>query len=111
MKLLARFKGLVEDPPDLPDDAWLAFAVCAMSPDGCGWSGWILDGVFKRTAERHPTATGGKLLPQGDDRLCPAWGGTLFRTGHDRRMETCADQEPHWKEGIDYEPADGIEYE
>jgi len=78
---------------ETPDYAWLTYAVCVLTEDACGWGGWILEGVFKKTGERHATGTGDKLLPGGDDeQICPRCGRTLFRTEASIRMIPSEDQ-------------------
>jgi hypothetical protein len=90
-----------------PDYAWLTYAVCVLTDDACGWGGWIIEGVFKRTGEHHATGTGDKLLPAADyEQRCPRCGGTLFRTSASLRMTPSADQTPvHGQPGIDYKVA------
>ncbi len=112
MKLARKFKGLVEnEPTDQPDYAWLAHAVCACGGNCCGWSGWIIEAAFMKTAERHATGTGDKLVDADYSQKCPVCGSVLFRTGFTRRLELSRDQEPRLRPGIDYAVADNIEYE
>lgn len=112
MKIARRFKNLIEGgPAHRPDYVWLAFAVCSLGEAPCGWSGWIVDAAYRRDGQRHATATGDQLLPSDDSQRCPACSGTLFRTGHDLRLEPSADQEPPLKAGVDYVPAEDIVYE
>jgi hypothetical protein len=89
---------------EVPDYAWLTYAVCAVADDACGWGGWIIEGVFKITGERYPTGTGDKLLPSADEQVCPQCGKPTFRTNASVRMEKSSDQTPvHGVPGVDYE--------
>src|SRR5437762_656207 len=89
-RLLEIERGDVEEP----DYVWLAYAVCALSPEACGWGGWTIEAAFKETAERHATATGDRALPAAQDQLCPNCGGDTFRTGAVLRLAPSADQTP-----------------
>lgn len=116
MKISKKFRDAIEnDPPDLPDYVWLVYAVCALGDAPCGWAGWIIDAAFKKTAERHATSTGDKVLPSDDTQICPACRathqghGTLFGTACSRRLDLSPDQEEPLKPGIDYE-VDEVEY-
>jgi hypothetical protein len=112
MKLAKRFKALVEtSPDDQPDYVWLAHAVCAVAPSGCGWSGWIIDAAYKRTAERYATGTGDKLMNADYSQKCPACAGVLFRTGFDRRLKATENQESPLKACVDYEAVENIDWE
>jgi hypothetical protein len=111
----AKYRHLLEltlKDMETPDYAWLTYAVCAVTKDACGWSGWILETVFKRTGEHHATGTGDKALPHVDEmQTCPQCGRALFRTSASVRMELSADQTPvHGQAGVDYE-ANDIRYE
>ncbi|HTG32019.1 MAG TPA: hypothetical protein VLB76_03735 [Thermoanaerobaculia bacterium] len=111
MSFPAKYRGLLEltlKDVEVPDYAWLTYAVCGVTSDACGWGGWIIDGIFKQTAEHHATGTGDKALPNGDDlQTCPRCGRTLFRTSASIRMTLSADQAPvHGVPGVDYDVAD-----
>lgn len=86
----------------LPDYLWLAYAVCACSPDACGWGGWMIEAAFRRTGERHPTATGDLLLSAVDQQVCPRCGRVTYRTGAVLRMEPSPDQMSPVRERLDY---------
>lgn len=89
-----------------PDYAWLTYAVCGVADDACGWHGWIIEALFKRTEKRYPTGTGDKLLDAYDSEACPRCRGVLFRTEVSVRFERSADQTPvHGRVGVDYEVA------
>jgi hypothetical protein len=76
-----------------------------MTDDACGWGGWILEALYKKTGEHHATGTGDEALSMADeDQICPQCGRTLFRTSASIRMERSADQTPvHGQAGVDYE--------
>src|ERR1700686_4807281 len=110
MNAPAKYRGLVEltlQDVDAPDYAWLTYAVCALTNGACGWGGWVIESVFKKTSEHHATGTGDKLLPTADyEQRCPRCGGTIFRTSESLRMSPSPDQTPvHGQAGIDYEVA------
>jgi hypothetical protein len=108
-----KFKHLLEpDPASVPrpDYAWLCYAVCACEVDACGWSGWITDGVFRRTEARFPTSTGDEALTVPEPDSCPRCGRPLFRTDVAVRMEPSLDQELPLRPGLDYD-VDNTEYE
>jgi len=65
---------------EVPDYVRLDYAVCAIDKEPCGWSGWIIDGVFKIMGRKHPTGTGDKVLPARTNNRCPACGRALFST-------------------------------
>lgn len=111
MSLPAKYRNLLEltlKDVETPDYAWLTYAVCGLTDDSCGWGGWIIEGVFKKTGQRYATGTGDKSLPSGDDiQTCPCCGRKLFRTSASIRMTPSADQTPvHGEPGIDYEAID-----
>lgn len=93
-----------------PDYLWLAYSVCGVANDSCGWEGWVTDGIFQTTTERYPTGTGDKLLPEmGHD--CPKCGKPLFRTSAALRFDVSDDQRsPHGEPGKDYRVTQ-IDYE
>ena len=108
MNVPAKYHQLTEltlQDIDVPDYAWLTYAVCTLTDDACGWGGWIIEGAFKKTGEHHATGTGGKLLPAADyEQRCPRCGGTLFRTSASLRMTPSADQTPvHGQPGKDFQ--------
>jgi hypothetical protein len=61
MPLPRKFKHLIElelKDVETPDYVWLAYAVCAVEKDACGWGGWMIEAAFKKTGAKHPTGTG-----------------------------------------------------
>ena len=97
---------------ELPDYAWLTYAVCAVTEDSRGWCEWIIEAAFRKTGEGHPTGAGDKLLPTGDnEQICPRCRRELFRTSASIRMSPSQDQTPiHGVPGIGNEVAD-VEFE
>ena len=88
---------------EVPDYVWLNFSVCALEQESCGWAGWTIEGVYKRSAEALPTGTGDRLLEALDGHTCPRCGRQLFRTAASLRLEPSADQQPvHGVPGVDY---------
>jgi hypothetical protein len=106
MALPRKFQHLIElseaDVPR-PDYVWLAYAVCATEVESCGWGGWMIEGAFQRTGERHPTGTGDRLLAAADDQRCPRCGRPTYRTGVTQRLEPAGAQEATLRPGVDYE--------
>ena len=70
------------EPEDvlLPNYAVLAYAVCAMEQESCGWGGWILESVLRATNEAHYFGTGDMPLPAYSRQICPRCGRVTFRT-------------------------------
>jgi hypothetical protein len=105
-----KFRRLVEiELPDVeaPDYVWVVYAVCAVTPQGCGWGGWMLEGAFKlgdglTTDNRVTTRWGDTILPSMDAQICPRCGGETFRTGADLRMEPSNNQKRDSVPGRDY---------
>lgn len=77
----ARLENLTADDLKVPDYAVLTFAVCTVSDDGCGWGGWLLEGVFEISSEKNGLMRNGDHgLSTADKQICPRCGETLFRT-------------------------------
>lgn len=96
-----RFQHLIEtelEHVDAPDYAWLVYVVCAVTPDACGWGGWMLEAAFKRTTLVPPD----QILSVADEQICPRCGRETYRTGAALRMEPSRDQTPILRPGIDY---------
>jgi hypothetical protein len=113
MTFPAKFRHLIErtvDEVEAPDYVWLAYAVCAVTADACGWEGWMLETALRGDGRKHPTGTGDRLLSAADEQVCPRCGRRTFRTGVAIRLEPSADQSRPLRAGIDYEVAP-IEYE
>jgi hypothetical protein len=97
MPIPRKFQKLVEvdsEAVDQPDYVWLAYSACVMSPEACGWTGWVLEAAYQNTQQRHPTGTGDKLLSTADEQQCPRCGRSLFRTGVAARLERSENQAP-----------------
>jgi hypothetical protein len=90
MTFPAKYRALLEltaRDVEEPDYAWLTYAVCGLTEAACGWHGWILAALFKRTEEQFPTGTGDKRLEGDYSEACPRCGGALFRTEMSVRFE------------------------
>lgn len=108
-----KFKHLLElesNDVETPDYVRLTYAVCACEKDSCGWGGWMIEAAFKRTEEKHPNASGDKVLSAMMDQVCPRCGKVTFRTAASVRMIPSEDQARALVEGRDYESLP-IEYE
>lgn len=57
-----------------PNEAELTFAVCGVEQQSCGWSGWILHVLVRRSGKDVV------LLPSDDSWKCPRCRMALFRT-------------------------------
>ncbi|HBA88073.1 MAG TPA: hypothetical protein DCZ75_08835 [Geobacter sp.] len=80
---------------DLPDSAWLTYAVCAGESDSCGWGGWIIDSLV---SDRM-----GKGLSIHERHLCPKCGKDLFKTGASVKFIPSDDQSENLAAGVVYE--------
>jgi hypothetical protein len=80
---------------DVPDYAWLTYAVCACETDSCGWGGWIIETVVNSNSKIN--------LSMDDRQCCPQCGKNLFRTEATVKFIKSDDQTPDLIEGVDYE--------
>ena len=109
----AKFRHLIErttDDVERPDYVWLAYAVCAVTVDGCGWEGWMLETAFRQDGAKHPTSTGDRALAAATEQVCPRCRRETFRTEVALRLEPSADQSAPLRAGVDYE-IEPIKYE
>jgi hypothetical protein len=93
-----KFKKLLEtklSDIELPDYAWLTYAVCACDVDSCGWGGWIIEDLVNEKLEKH--------LDIDDRQICPQCGKELFRTDASLKLVVSKDQTPNLIQGVDYE--------
>lgn len=81
-----RLRELESKDVEMPDYAYLVYAVCACHKKACGWGGWVIDAAFKITEKKYPTDTGDKALPSKMNETCPVCGNELFRTGASIRL-------------------------
>jgi hypothetical protein len=98
-----KFKHLIElerENVELPDEAWLTYAVCVSDEDACGWQGWIIESL----------ARGGNQLNADTGQKCPACDRILFRTEVSVRCIPSSDQSKKLVPERDYEVSP-IEYE
>jgi hypothetical protein len=113
MAFPAKFRHLIEltaEEVEMPDYLWLNYAVCAVTKEGCGWGGWMIESAFRRDGQKHPTGTGDRLLSAADEQVCPRCGRETFGTAVELRVEPSSDQSKRLKLGIDYEVMP-LEYE
>ena len=107
MTFPAKYRHLLEltdEQVEKPDYLWLSYAVCAVTAEGCGWGGWMIEAAFRRDGRKHPTGTGDRLVSAANEQVCPECGGDTFRTGVQLRVEPSADQsKAGLRPGIDYE--------
>jgi hypothetical protein len=112
MAFPAKFRQLIEltaADVEKPDYVYLSYAVCAVTKEGCGWGGWMIEAAFRRDGKNHPTGTGDRLLSAADEQICPRCGGETFMTEVDLCMEPVGETK-RLRQGIDYEVVP-IEYE
>src|SRR5262249_27748635 len=100
-----KYKHLLElTKSDLvtPHHVWIAFFVCAIYKESCGWGGWMIDSVFSTAQENPPDG----LLASDSLPMCPKCGRQLAGTVT-WRLDRAENQYPRMKEGVDYtvEPA------
>lgn len=69
-----------EEDIRFPTYATISHAVCASDGGGCGWAGFLLEGVFEVDGQRHHSGTGDKVLPAVTNQICPCCGELVFRT-------------------------------
>ena len=109
MALPKKYKKLLEtqiSDVEVPDYLWLTYAVCACSQDACGWAGWMIEAVFKKTSKQDSTTGRDRLLNAIDEQICPRCKKELFRTEATVRYVISADQHSiHGIPGIDYDVA------
>jgi hypothetical protein len=102
-----KFQGLIEatwDDVVRPDYAWLVWAVCAAKQRSCGWAGWVIESIYRKSPELLATTGRDELLPADYDWKCPRCKLPLFRTGVILRFEPSEDQTSIVGEpGVDYE--------
>ncbi len=79
-----KFRSLIllaEDQVIVPDFLWLAYAVCAVEKDSCGWRGWIIEDAWKTGL-----SGGEKIHAQIESsQKCPDCGRPMYRTGIEKR--------------------------
>ena len=107
MNMPAKYRHLLEltdEQVEKPDYLWLSYAVCALTTEGCGWGGWMIETAFRRDGKKHATGTGDRVLSAADEQICPRCGRETFQTAVELRLEPSADQsKPGGRPGIDYE--------
>ena len=108
-----KFKQLIETQRgdiELPDVVWLVYAVCACEHDSCGWTGWLIEALYKKEEKNTAGEAGKRLLSANYEQKCPNCHKQLFRTDISLQLEVSTNQTPiHGIAGVDYEVAK-IEY-
>ncbi len=84
MTFPTKFKDLIElEDKDVekPEQVFVTYSVCACETHSCGWGGWTLESVRRRTE-----------LPADTNQRCPRCRRDLYRTGVSLLLEPTADQ-------------------
>lgn len=84
MSFPEKFQHLIELSEDrvaVPDFLWLAYAVCAVEGESCGWQGWILESV-----EKGDLNADGEQVSADTEQRCPVCNRPLYRTGVERQF-------------------------
>ena len=89
---------------EIPDKAWIVYAVCGCEKDSCGWEGWMIESVSQKIGEKE------NQLKCMNEQKCPNCGKDLFRTDTQIKMVYSQDQSGLPEPGKDYDVAP-IEYE
>jgi hypothetical protein len=92
-----KFRALIElreDQVTIPDYVWLAYGVCALEDDSCGWRGWIMESARKRVEGTQ----GEREIEADTEQVCPVCGRQVYRTG----IEKCFRLDPNSGPKIDY---------
>lgn len=80
---------------EVPDCAWITYAVCAGGKESCGWGGWVIEVLVSDEA--------GKDLSIHDRHLCPGCGTELVLTEASVKLVPAADQSGKVAAGVGYE--------
>ena len=83
----------------LPTAAWITYAVCGCEKDACGWEGWILESVRRKTGKKK------EELRSDSRQICPECGKDLFRTEASLRFTPARSQTRDLIAGVDYRVA------
>lgn len=81
----------------LPNKTWITYSVCGSYKNSCGWEGWILESVRKKTGKRK------NELSIDARQLCPECGKKLFRTEVSLQFTLDRNQAPDLIPGVDYQ--------
>jgi hypothetical protein len=90
-----KFRNLIElreEEVTIPDYVWLAYAVCAVEEDSCGWRGWIMESAWK-IVDGNP-----REVEADAEQRCPMCGKLLYRT----EVEKCFRLDPNAGPKLDY---------
>jgi hypothetical protein len=72
-------RKIKEEDISFPTYVYICHAVCRISPNGCGWAGFLLEGAFEVDGKAHNSGTGDRVLPAITNQTCPSCGETVFR--------------------------------
>ena len=86
LEKLKQMEDIVVGDVMAPDYVIVTFSVCTDGTKACGWGGWLLEGVFAVTGEKHNSGTGDLALPAVTEQICPNCGKDLFRTLASHRL-------------------------
>ena len=78
-----KFRKLIElreEEVTIPDYVWLAYAVCALQEDSCGWRGWIIESAWKIVEGKEVE------LEADAEQGCPICGKQVYRTEVEKRF-------------------------
>ncbi len=92
-----KWKHLIEtslEDLETPDRLFVVYGVCVAEKDSCGWKGWILESVYKKSNSKHSITDYDLLLESDSEYKCPNCGRDLFRTDTRMIFEKSTDQGP-----------------
>jgi hypothetical protein len=88
-----KFRSLIElreEQVTVPDYVWLAYAVCAVEEDSCGWRGWIIESAWKLVGENLPDVE----VEADAEQRCPLCGKLVYRTEVEKQFRLNPDAGP-----------------
>jgi hypothetical protein len=68
------------DAVSWPDRVVVSHSVCALDSAGCGWSGFLLEGAYRKDELAQNIGTSDRFVPSISNQICPSCGGTVYRT-------------------------------
>jgi hypothetical protein len=102
MSFPEKFRKLIElreEQVSVPDYVWLAYAVCAVEEESCGWRGWIIESAWKLVGPNLQEVEVEADAEQG----CPVCGRQVYRTEVEKQFRLNPDAGP--KTGYAYDTA------
>jgi len=82
-----------EDEVNIPDIVYLAYSVCAVEEESCGWGGWTIESA-KRVLENDQQ----EVHEADTDQKCPVCGRDLYRA-ITKQFRLNSD----WQPAVDYD--------